>query len=146
MPDSNFLKYILDSKYFKNAYQKASANAKNNKAINAILGTISSKLNSGKSIGFAKIIGKVKSLGRLLKYYANGSYKNIEMKSIVLVLASLIYFISPIDIIPDFLPILGYTDDIALLTFVFNSLSDEIEKFDLWLMNKDAGSFEEEIN
>jgi uncharacterized membrane protein YkvA (DUF1232 family) len=32
---------------------------------------------------------------------------------------------------------LGFADDIALVSFVFNSVAEEIEKFETWLMNRD---------
>lgn len=43
-----------------------------------------------------------------------------------LVLAALVYFINPLDAIPDVLPLLGYTDDIALMAFTLEWLSSLI--------------------
>ena len=48
------------------------------------------------------------------------------------VIAVLIYFVSPIDILPDFLPIVGLTDDIALMLWLFSGIKDDIEKFRQW--------------
>lgn len=147
MSESNFLKTILNSPYFKRAYNKASESSKNNKAMNAILGTVHNKLDDNtNSFSFGKIIHKITSMISLVKYYINGQYRLVETKSIVLVMAGLIYFLSPIDLIPDFLPIIGYADDVALLTFIFNSLSDEIEKFELWKMNRNADKENEILN
>ena len=39
------------------------------------------------------------------------------------VLATAIYFVSPIDIVPDFLPIVGEIDDIFLLTLLVSEVS-----------------------
>jgi len=54
--------------------------------------------------------------------------------------AALVYFISPLDFIPDFIPMLGFADDLALLTFVISKVGDELEKFQLWEMNKDLNN------
>ncbi len=80
---------------------------------------------------------KILSLVNLIKCYASGEYRDIETKNLVLILAALIYLVSPIDFIPDFIPILGFADDIALLTFVYNAMSEEIDKFELYILNKD---------
>jgi len=54
---------------------------------------------------------------------------------VVIIIASLVYFLSPIDLLPDIIPVLGFTDDVAFLTFIFRSLGDEIEKFEIWDLN-----------
>jgi uncharacterized membrane protein YkvA (DUF1232 family) len=35
-------------------------------------------------------------------------------------------------IIPDFLPFIGLSDDVALLVFIFKSIDNELVKFDKW--------------
>jgi len=47
-----------------------------------------------------------------------------------------VYFISPIDIIPDFLPLIGLSDDVALLVFIFKSIDEELLKFNQWQNKK----------
>ncbi len=48
------------------------------------------------------------------------------------VVAGLLYFLSPIDAIPDWLPGLGLVDDLAVLTWVMRKWSDELQAFRLW--------------
>lgn len=139
MEESNFLKTILNSAFFKKSYENASEKVKSNRMMNALLGTVFNKMESKNSnTSFGKITSKLASMLSLVKHYINGSYRDVETKSIVLVTAGLIYFLSPIDLIPDFLPLIGYADDIALLTYIFTSLSGEIEKFELWKLNRNA--------
>lgn len=68
---------------------------------------------------------------RLVKAYSKGEYRNIPTAKIALSVAALLYFVSPFDIIPDFLP-LGLTDDIALILWVFNNLREEMQAFLEW--------------
>ena len=96
--------------------------------------------STGTSGVLGEISSKVVNLAKLLKAYAKGEYRDVEVKNIAIILASFMYFLSPIDFIPDFLPIIGFGDDIALLAFVYNSLSQEIEKFELWNINKNINS------
>lgn len=71
-------------------------------------------------------------LGRLLKAYAIGEYREIPWKTILLIVAAVIYFVNPLDLVPDIIPLTGLTDDFAVLLWVYNSVSNEIEKFINW--------------
>ena len=42
------------------------------------------------------------------------------------VVAGLIYFISPIDVIPDFIPVIGYLDDLGVILAVIKFLGHEL--------------------
>jgi uncharacterized membrane protein YkvA (DUF1232 family) len=75
-------------------------------------------------------------MGTLIKAYVVGDYRQIELGSLVKIIAAFVYFISPIDIIPDFLPFIGLSDDVALLVFIFKSIDDELVKFDKWQNKK----------
>jgi uncharacterized membrane protein YkvA (DUF1232 family) len=48
------------------------------------------------------------------------------LKSKMLILGALVYFLSPIDLIPDFLGPFGFTDDIAVITMVCRQLQAAI--------------------
>lgn len=76
--------------------------------------------------------GETNTSLRLLQAYAEGRYKGIAAENVVLLVAALAYFLAPIDAIPDFFFALGITDDIALLTWTFNKLNDELKRFKVW--------------
>ncbi|KPZ19636.1 hypothetical protein ALO56_101159 [Pseudomonas viridiflava] len=42
------------------------------------------------------------------------------------------YFLSPLDAIPDWIPGLGMFDDIAVLAWVMKHLTDELDAFRAW--------------
>lgn len=66
------------------------------------------------------------------KDYVNGEYTEIPKRSIVAILGGLIYFLSPIDVIPDFVPFLGFIDDIFILNLVYKQLIKDLEKYKEW--------------
>lgn len=68
----------------------------------------------------------------LTKDYANGTYTAIPKTTMISVLAALLYFISPLDFVPDFLIGLGLLDDAVILGFVFKKVSKELEKYQTW--------------
>jgi uncharacterized membrane protein YkvA (DUF1232 family) len=138
MDTSNILQKILDSVFYNTSFKKASRISKNTVGILSLLKGVLSKIqNEGKSSVLQSISLKVITLGKLLKFYATGDYRAVDLKNIVIIITAFVYFLSPIDLIPDFIPMLGFADDIALVTFVFNSVAEEIEKFETWLMNRD---------
>ena len=71
-------------------------------------------------------------LGRLIKAYALGQYREVPWKTILLIVAAVIYFVNPLDLVPDIIPLTGLTDDFAVLVWVYNSVSNEIDKFLDW--------------
>jgi len=61
-----------------------------------------------------------------------GNYQTIDVKTPVMAVAAILYFLLPIDSIPDFILGLGYLDDVTVITFVFRQLSNELEKYRAW--------------
>ena len=44
------------------------------------------------------------------------------------IVSTLIYIISPFDILPDTIPVVGYIDDIAILSWALKSINPDLEK------------------
>lgn len=70
------------------------------------------------------------------KDYVNGDYTEIPKRSIVAILGGLIYFLSPIDVVPDFVPVLGFIDDIFILNLVYKQVIKDLEKYKTWKDNQ----------
>ena len=68
----------------------------------------------------------------LVKNYVQGKYTTVPYGTILAVLSALVYFLSPIDIIPDFIPLAGYLDDMAVLGLCMNMVSIDIETYEKW--------------
>ena len=81
---------------------------------------------------FDSVWGYFMALIRLLKAYARKEYRDIPWASIVLVTVAIIYFVSPIDLIPDFIPVAGYVDDAAVIAFVIAQIKADLDNFIAW--------------
>ena len=81
---------------------------------------------------YADISEQIKYIILILNDWANKNYTNINEKKIILGILVLLYFVSPIDIIPDFIPFIGKKDDIFLLKKVSKGLDKEILKYKQW--------------
>ena len=68
----------------------------------------------------------------LAKDYASGNYTAIPKSSIIAIVAALLYFISPLDLIPDFLVGLGFVDDAFVLGLVYKQVLKELDKYQIW--------------
>ncbi len=67
-------------------------------------------------------LGKEVVLRILILYYLLTSGK-VPLKTRFLIVAALGYFVLPTDMVADFIPVLGFSDDIAFLTYAFNQAS-----------------------
>lgn len=72
---------------------------------------------------------------RLVKAYTKGSYRAVSNKSLLIGVGVLIYLVTPIDIIPDFIPVLGYLDDVSLMAWFIDAFQKEITNFKEWEAN-----------
>ena len=75
---------------------------------------------------------KLNVFSRMASAYASGRYRDVPWKTVMIILAAIIYFLNPLDLIPDFIPLMGLTDDFGVLVWVYNSVSTEIDKFLTW--------------
>jgi uncharacterized membrane protein YkvA (DUF1232 family) len=89
--------------------------------------------NKGK---LTNVWNKLQLLFSLAKDYTNGNYKNISRSSIIAVVGSLLYFISPLDVIPDFILGLGFLDDAFIIGYVFNKIAKELDQYQEWKNNQ----------
>ena len=72
------------------------------------------------------------ALFRLVRAWATGKYKDVPLKTIVLAIVAIIYFVNPFDAIPDFIPFFGYLDDATVVAWVIKSIYSDLEDFKGW--------------
>jgi uncharacterized membrane protein YkvA (DUF1232 family) len=69
---------------------------------------------------------------RLLRAYVKREYTDIPWQSLVLIVAAVLYFLVPVDVIPDFILGLGYLDDAAVIAWVVKTLQSVLDDFRKW--------------
>jgi uncharacterized membrane protein YkvA (DUF1232 family) len=62
----------------------------------------------------------------------------VPKKTVLVITFALLYFISPVDIFPDIIPLIGFADDIAVLAFAASLIKDDLEKYGAWKMSNDS--------
>ena len=73
---------------------------------------------------------------RLIRAYHQGEYRDISSQNLLIVLAAIIYFISPFDVIPDSVPILGHIDDALVVRIALESVRADLDTFMAWETSK----------
>ena len=61
-----------------------------------------------------------------------GEYRAIGSEAMLAVVAALLYFVTPLDALPDWLIGVGFIDDLAVLAWVLRTWSTELEAFRAW--------------
>jgi uncharacterized membrane protein YkvA (DUF1232 family) len=122
------------NRFFSAALRNAAAAMGNRSRLLMLLTKMTSKLRNTnwKNVNAVSAKEKLFVLGRLIKAYALGQYREVPWKTILLMVAAIIYFLNPLDLVPDLIPLTGLTDDFAVLLWVYNSVSNEVDKFLLW--------------
>jgi uncharacterized membrane protein YkvA (DUF1232 family) len=78
------------------------------------------------------LTGRLLALIRMVRCWVNREYRDVPWQTLVLVTASLVYLVTPVDAIPDFIPLIGFTDDVAVITAVIASVGRDLERFLQW--------------
>ena len=72
------------------------------------------------------------SMLALLKAWVSGEYRDVSQTALLSIAAAVLYFLTPLDAIPDFLLGMGLIDDVAVIGFVLRQIQTELESFRRW--------------
>ena len=131
-----------EPKGFKKAYQKAEKLTEDRNALKRLIDKASNKAVDYKD-RLKEVWTEVQIFFRMLKAWKDGEHK-LELKTGLSIIAAIIYFVNPFDIIPDFIPALGLIDDITIITYVISRFGNEIERFSDWEKNTQATEDEDQ--
>ena len=81
---------------------------------------------------FAALKEDLQLLRALSLAWFKGEYRQISNQALLMVVAALLYFITPFDAIPDWLVGIGFVDDLAVLAWVMRTWHGELEAFKAW--------------
>lgn len=83
---------------------------------------------------------KYLELGRImlgmLQDFRDGDYRAIPWFTIASVVVTLIYVLNPLDMVPDFVPGLGYIDDFAVFTLVLRFIQTDLHEYLDWKLEQ----------
>jgi uncharacterized membrane protein YkvA (DUF1232 family) len=130
-----WVKRIVDSRFFQEAIEKSELLFSSNKL--GLLKLLKGALLKVQQSAASSDLTVVKLLNRyivlfsaLIKAYVAGSYTKLPLITLVKITAALVYFVMPFDFIPDFLPFIGFADDLAIVVWVGKAIKEELDDFE----------------
>ena len=121
----------LRSRAYRKSRSKAADYMDSREKLSGLLDKATLKA-TGKRRGLGEVWGSLQAFFRLIRAYANGSYRRVSAQSMLTILAAVAYFVSPIDLIPDFILGLGLIDDVTVLAWTIRACAGDIAAFVAW--------------
>lgn len=110
------------------ALLRAGSIIKNSNDMNELLDSAYREINSGKR-QLSHIRDDVGLLISMLKSWVKGDYKVVPWTTLVMCAGALIYFVNPLDAVPDLIPGAGLLDDATVIGFVLASVKKDMQNF-----------------
>jgi uncharacterized membrane protein YkvA (DUF1232 family) len=125
---------VAGSPLFKTFLGKAEEYIKKPTRIKQLLNDAYEKASEKNDIGTIAhdVWETMQTMFRMIRLSISGEYTGLPTPTIVAAVAVTIYFLFPIDLIPDFIPVLGYLDDVALVAWFSTSIKEELDRFVEW--------------
>jgi len=122
----------VKSPEFQQAKNKAEEYARDPEKANKLVDDAFKKAKGKNKGPLGDVWRYLTALMRLTRAYFSKQYTDVPGQTIVLAIAALIYFVSPVDLIPDFIPVVGYLDDVTVISFVVASIKADLDNFLEW--------------
>lgn len=74
----------------------------------------------------------IKTMISMLGDYVSGKYRDITWKTVAAIAGAIAYFVMPIDVIPDVIPVAGYLDDALVIKLALDLASDDLADYRIW--------------
>lgn len=121
----------VGSRSYGRSRAKAADYLRNRDKLSGLIDKASLKA-TGKKGRLKNVWGSLLGFFRLIRAYANGSYRQISTQSLLMIVASVVYFVSPIDLIPDFILGFGLIDDATVLAWTIKACASDLASFLAW--------------
>ncbi|MBN2354553.1 DUF1232 domain-containing protein [candidate division KSB1 bacterium] len=131
-----FGRKISKSTIFSRMKSRAAEYINNPNKLNELIDRAKGKADSTRNGPLHEVWESLMAFFRLVRAYAKREYTNVPWQSLILIIGTILYFLVPTDLIPDFIVGLGYIDDAALVGWTMTAVKTDIDAFREWEANK----------
>ncbi len=123
---------VTESAAFRRAAAEAEAYAADPQRLRKLLEDAIGKLNVIPRGPFGESWPYLLAMVRLLRDYHRAEYRDIAAPKLIAIISAIIYFVSPFDVIPDYVPVLGHIDDAFVVGLALKTVRAELDAFMAW--------------
>lgn len=83
-----------------------------------------------------ELLFQARRLLALVKAYWRGEYRAVPRYTIAAVVAAFLYVLTPLDLLPDFIPFVGLLDDALMLSLCLRWVGNDLQAFEDWRLSR----------
>ncbi len=114
------------------SHQRAEVYAKDRKMLQGLVSEAAEKVATLDKSVFKDNWVYLLAMLRLLRAYATKRYQKVPPENLLSVIVAVSYFVSPLDLIPDFIDGIGYLDDALIVRAVQRKVKADLDRFMEW--------------
>lgn len=129
--DSGPRRFLLGSRFYDKSRTRAADYIRSKDKLSGLIDKASTKAH-GKKSGMGTVWSATMAFFRMIRAYVKGSYRQVSPQALLTIVAAIVYFVSPIDLIPDFILGLGLIDDVTILAWTIKACAADLAAFTDW--------------
>ena len=123
---------ITQSSAFRRATADAEAYVGDPKRLGSLVADAVGKINIIPRGPFGETWPYLLAMVRVIRDFQRGEYRDMAAPKLLIIIAAIIYFVSPFDVIPDWIPVLGHIDDAFVVGLALKSVRADLDTFMAW--------------
>ena len=123
---------ITQSAAFRRAAIDATAVARDPQRLHKLVEDAIGKIGIIPRGPFADTWPYLMAMIRLIRDFHRAEYRDISEANLLITIAAILYFVSPFDVIPDWVPVLGHIDDAFVISLALKSVRADLDTFMAW--------------
>jgi uncharacterized membrane protein YkvA (DUF1232 family) len=123
---------ITQSSAFRRATLDAEAYVGDAKRLRKLVEDAVGKINIIPRGPFGETWPYLLAMIRVIRDFQRAEYRDMAAPQLLIIIAAIIYFVSPFDVIPDWIPVLGHIDDAFVISLALKSVRGDLDRFMAW--------------
>jgi uncharacterized membrane protein YkvA (DUF1232 family) len=123
---------ITQSSAFRRATADAEGYLGDPKRLRNLVADAVGKINTIPRGPFGETWPYLLAMVRVIRDFQRAEYRDLAPPKLLIIIAAIIYFVSPFDVIPDWIPVLGHIDDAFVVNLALKSVRTDLDTFMAW--------------